>query len=848
MKRSAVKLSTGQLEALAELRRIASFGHAFKILHHRVEPNCLWVDVSVDCSNLKTEDDGLRLRARERLTIGILPRFPMVMPVVWTPHERWAGTPHVQWRRSLCLYRSPSVEWNPSDGMAGYVERLVLWLERAAAGQLDALGEPLHPPVAYTSSEMGLVVVRADAPAHDSNAPWLGFALLRQIHDMRADLVAWRSLDDKPFTADELLAASVHGDAHFDVLIGAAIFLPGGIGFEYPSTAGALLEDLASYGIDADHLMGLLSVVAFINRQLVNAEYSGPAQAGPPLYVVVGTPTRGIAGAPERLTHIAVWRLQPLAERIALLAAESFADTPELARIGHEAIEMGREWLASATTTWTQVDEARPEIAISRDSASPAVWLRGKRILVLGAGALGAPISEACVRAKAANVVIADQGYVHSGILVRQPFVDRDIGRPKTDVLIERLRAIGSGTEVTSWFGDVITMFDEDSPLPDFDLVIDATANRIVRTAIERHRCGHRVLWPALATVLIGHDAQRGIATLSLAGATGAGVDVLRRLGLRLRTRSGSEAADVLDDFYADPPRGDLFQPEPGCSDVTFVGSYSDVAGLAGQMFAGILRTLNGDHIDSEDSMCALIVRSPSAPAAGSKATTWFAWQNDAVYKLQGDHEVRVNATAFAEMRAEARRSARVRANRVETGGSLLGQIDNASRVVWIDEVSGPPPDSKLSAAHFEHGLEGVTQWISARQKGTGRVSSFVGMWHTHPFKGASPSTTDDRGMRRLVTQVDKVPSRAILLIIGGDDGHWNDWLVRGEPPDWFAQLVGGSDDRESSRDDGEIALRYAEAEWWPGGTTAPRSKRLSQPQPRRPGWLRRFIGSKASK
>jgi integrative and conjugative element protein (TIGR02256 family) len=848
VKHQAVKLSIGQIEALAELQRIASFGQAFKILHHRAEPNCLWVDISVDCSNLKTEGDGLRLRARERLTIGILPRFPMVMPVVWTPHERWAGTPHVQWRRSLCLYRSSAVEWNPSDGMAGYVERLVLWLERAAAGQLDALGEPLHPPVAYTSSEAGLVVVRADAPAHDSNTPWLGFALLRQIHDMRADLVAWRSLDDKPFTADELLAASVHGGAHFDVLIGAAIFLPAGIGFEYPSTAGALLEDLASYGIDADRLMGLLSVVAFINRQLVNAEYSGPAQAGPPLYVVVGTPTRGIAGAPERLTHLAVWRLQPLAERIAVLAANSFADTPDLARIGHEAIAMGREWLASATTTWTQVDEARPEIVISRDSASPAVWLRGKRILVLGAGALGAPICEACVRGGVASLVVADQGTVHSGILVRQPFVDPDIGRPKTDVLIERLRAVGSGTEVTSWSGDVSTMFEDDSPLPDFDLVIDATANRTVRTAIERHRSGHRTSWPALATVLIGHDAQRGIATLSLAGATGAGVDVLRRLGLRLRTLARSEVSDVLGDFYADPPRGDLFQPEPGCSDVTFVGSFSDVVGLAGQMFTGILRAVNEQPIDSDHTMLALIVRSPSAPSAGSiTSTTWFTWQNDAVYQVQGDHEVRVNASAFAEMRAEARRSARVRARRVETGGSLLGQIDSASRVVWIDEVSGPPPDSKLSAAYFEHGLEGVTQWISARQTATGRVSSFVGMWHTHPLNEVSPSETDDRGMRRLVTQVHRAPSRAVLLIIGGDDGRWNDWLFNGSSPTWFAQLVDPSGESRSS-DASEIALRSREGEWWPGGTTTPRKKRPTQPQSRRSGWLRRLVGSKTRK
>jgi len=66
------------------------------------------------------------------------------------------------------------VEWNPSDGMAGFVQRLVLWLERAAAGQLDGPGEPLHPPVAYPSGDAGLVVVHADAPAAEGDMPWLG--------------------------------------------------------------------------------------------------------------------------------------------------------------------------------------------------------------------------------------------------------------------------------------------------------------------------------------------------------------------------------------------------------------------------------------------------------------------------------------------------------------------------------------------------------------------------------------------------------------------------------------------------------------------------------------------------
>ena len=76
-----------------------------------------------------------------------------------------------------------------------------------------------------------------------------------------------------------------------------------------------------------------------------------------------------------------------------------------------------------------RVYEARPEVTVRRDHATPAAWLRGKRILVLGAGALGAPIADMCARAGAAHLTVADQALVHPGILARQPYTDADIGR-----------------------------------------------------------------------------------------------------------------------------------------------------------------------------------------------------------------------------------------------------------------------------------------------------------------------------------------------------------------------------------------------------------------------------------
>lgn len=645
----ASRLANGQHEALDELQRIASSNTALQIVRYWRRPEYLFVDISLDCSNLQPKENGLRLRPRERLTIGIPPQFPFVIPFVRTPHTRWAEIEHVQWGRVLCLYLSPATEWNPSDGMAGFIERLVLWLERAAAGELDAPGEPLHPPVAYASIEAGLVVVRANAPRAEDGLPWLGVALLRLVTDERADLLGWRNPTDPwPQTPEDARVSVGVDDVTAKMALAFAVMLPRPIAFEYPRTAADMVNALEQYGVDAELMLGMLGIVAGINRRLGEPDdHPRDAREGPPLYLVVGTPSRGIVGAAERRTHLAAWRLPPLAEQIARLVPRKHSEVPELARIGREVLEMGREWLASAETAWSRVYEARPELVTPRDAATSASWLMGKRVLVLGAGALGAPIAEACVRGRAARVVVADRGVVHPGVLVRQPYEDADIGQPKALVLARRLDRIDPEVIVEPWCGDVVTtMFEDGSTASQFDLVIDATADRTVRSVIERRRTTQRDSWPAVATVLIGHDASRGIATVSYPGASGGSPDVLRRLSLAARADVTGDLADVVDDFFPDPPRGALFQPEPGCSDVTFIGSAADAAGLACQLLTGVLHALAAD--DDTEAMLALVVRSPVGPDRGPiPSARWFRWPKDVVLQTADRRwEVRLSAPA----------------------------------------------------------------------------------------------------------------------------------------------------------------------------------------------------------
>jgi hypothetical protein len=119
-----------------------------------------------------------------------------------------------------------------------------------------------------------------------------------------------------------------------------------------------------------------------------------------------------------------------------------------------------------------------------------------------------------------------------------------------------------------------------------------------------------------------------------------------------------------------------------------------------------------------------------------------------------------------------------------------MGRIDDACRCVWIDEASGPPPDSRLSAFHLDLGVVGVDELIRHHRERSARESTYIGMWHTHPMGTAEPSPTDKAAAHELVAESVGGPPRALLLILGGDHRRWTVWLEQGDLPDVHPELV----------------------------------------------------------
>src|SRR6266852_6043208 len=197
-------MTPGQARAVRQLEDVAAIpGDVLKLLAvtHVGEGFQRWlrVEIEVPCWHYPRTPDGIAFNPRERLLIYVPPGFPFDKPCVVAPHERWAGCPHVMRDQTLCLYQAPASEWDPSDGMFGFLDRLDQWLAAAALGQLDPMDAPLHPPLAYmiAGTTAPSVIVRADAPTV-GDAPWLGFAVIEPRGDRRLELTGWIALTLDP--------------------------------------------------------------------------------------------------------------------------------------------------------------------------------------------------------------------------------------------------------------------------------------------------------------------------------------------------------------------------------------------------------------------------------------------------------------------------------------------------------------------------------------------------------------------------------------------------------------------------------------------------------------------------
>lgn len=734
-----VALSEGQRTALDQLRRIADTDQSpVRIIGVEEKLDlrgCLNVDITLDCTHYQRVNGGLPLHDREGITLSVPADFPFKPASAYTAHTRFLGFGHVQWGCLLCLYQSPDTQWMPSQGMFGFMAQLDEWLRRGARNELDDPEEPLHPPVAYRVASTS-ICVNANTP-DCGTWPWFGAAVLSRRKPDLFEVNDWALVHT--LSKDQTFAPTVLLDFE----------LP----FEYPRTVNYLLRYLENKGVQG-------------NRVLVHLMLASVRLAdGEPLYVGVGAPSRGVAGdLTQRRQHLQFWEVE--GADVAKLRAASIAcdisnhykgqDTPEqIQALINSVFDSLFKWRDEASVRWCSVIENRPEIVTRRDEGTAMDWFRNKRVALWGCGAIGGLIAEHLARAGVAQLTLYDRGRVTPGLLVRQNFADADTNDPKAVALARRVKSIAPGVGITTKVEDIVAQTlngaDWDTGV---DVVIDATASLPVRSKLEAVLKVHAADIP-LAAVMISAAAQHAVAVITPSEYRAGPFDVLRRLGLAAVSRDW--LSDWATAFWTAATNEGLRQPEPGCSDPTFVASHADIAALAARALNALAKGLE-DGGDAASGF--LIAQSPD------RRDHHFRYRPDIHWVADG-LDFRLSANAWRDMTGWIRAGARERSAEDETGGLLFGESDEALGIAWVTNVSGPPRDSTFSPEQFVCGTYGTRDLCDDYEGRTHGIVRYVGTWHSHPVSPAEPSVTDYAGIGAIFAAAPDEGAHQLMVIVG---------------------------------------------------------------------------------
>ncbi len=548
---TAARPTKQHTQALREMRRLVA-DPAKPLLaaeHVGTTPAGVHVRLTMPTGTLPLDaPGGLPIRhPAEDVVLTLGPDWPWTPPYAHVEHIRFAGHPHVLLGHALCLYLDPSQEWHPAHGVVGALNRLSAWLDDAAHGRFDARLALYHPVGGVLHRHPGAptVVARHDPPP---GRPFARAWLVRRTN---------RRLDLAPGRVDGAVAALV-------------AYPPQPLWFGAGLTVAGLCGALEQAG--GPNPAGLLSMLAWT------------AAANPdctPAYFLLSVPGAPNASGPG---HLLCGRLSPVIADALRRAARVPGPMVTVDPTGP---------LSAVPIEWCAVSEERHSRTTRRDDRRPVSAFVGADVALWGCGGLGSWAGELIARAGARRILLCDPSPVTGGLLVRQDYVESDIGTAKADALADRLRALRDDLIVQ--VEDRPYAFLARQSLPPCQVFVDATVSTAVAAALH-------AVWATTqnAPLVARLVTDRATSTLGMLAVTrpGAGPDP---------ETADEHAGQAVARDPALQPFACLWEPVgpddelvavPGCSVPTYHGSAADLAAITGSLIS-----LLGPHLRATDNV-----------------------------------------------------------------------------------------------------------------------------------------------------------------------------------------------------------------------------------------------------
>ena len=106
-----------------------------------------------------------------------------------------------------------------------------------------------------------------------------------------------------------------------------------------------------------------------------------------------------------------------------------------------------------------------------------------------------------------------------------------------------------------------------------------------------------------------------------------------------------------------------------------------------------------------------------------------------------------------------------------ETGGILVGSLDQENRIAYLVDIIPSPPDSVEWPTLYIRGSHGLENVVTRVRERTDNQLQYLGEWHSHPDAyGTEPSADDKRVFGWLAEHTARDSNPPVMIIVGQKD------------------------------------------------------------------------------
>lgn len=628
---------------------------------------------------------------------------------------------------SLCLYFESWDEERRRFTPQRHLQRIIWWLTKSSRGEIHQPDQPLER-IYFNPTDVYLLPQAFFQSREDPN---LGLVVFRTVDLTPSGHIYFTNLRDRTDKNDPSLV----------LLYVRLPTLTHGSVEKYPHDLDELVSQLTRRGADlVDPLREAILRIPGISSGV-------PANPKERCIIILGMPLARTTGADPEDEQLAGYATDPglglakLGEHLSILHHIGKGNYAPATIIGGRPAAPVRLDKVGLTPVSVQI---APHVESARSSSGLQPEASSFKGVLGGLGALGSALFNMWVRCGWGSWTLADPDIVLPHNIHRHTAFYGDVGSSKAEAA-SRHASITYGYQYYESEPISASLVDPTNKdivkaRQDADLVVDATTTLHVPRELgaddSSPRCASLFLTPnARSSVLLLEDKARQ-----------------QRIDAIEAQYFGHVLAAPWGETHLLGPGGQVVVG-PSCRNVSAVLAYDSVLLQASQL--SILLRTAAQATDPAAYICSEHTPVPELlllhPSERKSLGDWTVVSHEGI------------ANKLASLRA-----ARLP---VETGGILVGYIDQATRHIYIVDAHSAPSDSKESRTGFVRGVEGVAECLEIVHNRTGGVVGYIGEWHSHPKGHSSNMSATDLGLlTQLALELHRDGNPILMAIAGEND------------------------------------------------------------------------------